>query len=454
MKRRLLLPLLSLLAMAVLVSGSAAAADYSPKIQKPEWRYIDEDDDAAAEKLLEKLLKQYGTERKAASLVKLLRKGRLYLGGLDQNKTINAPCDDGMSRQFTWHLPSRYTPKKKHGVLVFLHGAISQPAPGGGHHESESIGKAVDSLGFIKVGPSTYDRHEWGEAALRRHVHRALDQVKQRFNVDENRVYIAGDSDGGRGAYAIVETEATFFAAAIPTIGSPGGVTRFLNLRNLPFLAINGAKDELFKIDGVTQAVESMKKTGIAVDFKVIEDAGHDPFLLVKQKETVCDFIGKHPRDPLPKVVEWHLDPEKTGYEQGFPADTFRWIRIDQAGAAASNAAFDDSGTLIRGNFPRVRAEKLAGNAVKVETKGVKRVTILVSDEMFDLELPIEVDVNGRRLFAGKVVPDARAIFTEARRFNDRCLIFSNRITIDVDGEPVVQTGEDSDEPEPGDEKR
>jgi len=223
MKLNFLLPLLFFPALLAL---PAYAADYSPKIQKPEWRYIDEEDDEKAEKQLAKLLKRHKTERKAKSLVKLLRKGRKYVGRLDRSKTIDVPCDDKLSRQFTWHLPSRYSPKKKVGVLVFLHGAISQPAPGGGHHESKSIGKAVDSLGFIKVGPSTYSRHEWGEAAVRKHVHHALDQVKQRFNVDENRVYIAGDSDGGRGAYAIVETEATFYAAAIPTIGSPPSTGR------------------------------------------------------------------------------------------------------------------------------------------------------------------------------------------------------------------------------------
>jgi len=187
-----------------------------------------------------------------------------------------------------------------------------------------------------------------------------------------------------------------------------------------------------------------MKKAGIAIDLKVIEDAGHDPFLLVKQKKAVCEFIKEHPRNPLPVVVEWHLDPSKTGYEQGFPANTFRWIRIDQAGSTASNSTFDGGGTLIRGNFPRIRAEKLDGNLVAVKTKGVKQFTILISDEMFDIESPIEVDVNGRRMFTGKVVPDARAILTEARRFNDRCLIFSNRIIVEVDGEPVDLTIEET----------
>jgi predicted esterase len=433
MHRYRFLPLL----LSLLILGlapPAPARDYNPKMHKPEWRYIDEEDDAEAEKQLEKLLKRHGTERKAAKLVDLLKKGRPYAGGLDSSKTLEVPCDDGLKRQFTWHLPSRYNPKKPHGVLVFLHGAISQGPPGGGHHESASIGKAVDDLHYIKVGPSTYSRHEWGEPAVRKHIHYALDQVKQRFNVDENRVYIAGDSDGGRGTYAVVETEATFYAAAIPTIGSPGGVTRFLNLRGLPFLAINGAKDGLFKIDGVTQAVESMKKTGIDVDFRVIDDAGHDPFLLVKQKKEVVKFIDEHPRDPLPKLVEWHLDPAKEGYEKGFPANTFRWIRIDEAGSAASNATFDDeSGTLLRSNFPRIRAEKAEGNVVAVKTRGVKRFTVLVSDEMFDLEKPIEITVNGKPAFLGPVVPEARAILEEARRFNDRKLVFCNRVTVEVE---------------------
>ena len=29
------------------------------------------------------------------------------------------------------------------------------------------------------------------------------------------------------------ETEATYYAAAVPVIGAPGGVTRFANLRNM-----------------------------------------------------------------------------------------------------------------------------------------------------------------------------------------------------------------------------
>ena len=58
---------------------------------------------------------------------------------------------------------------------------------------------------------------------------------------------------------------------------------------------------------------------------------------------------------------------------------------------------------------------------------------------MFDLKEPVEVTVNGKLLFKGTVAPDARAALEEARRFNDRKLVFANRITIEVDGEPRIE---------------
>lgn len=419
--------LFSVVALAAL-AAAAAAADYNPRMHKPLWQYVDADDDETAAKLLPKLLKKYEGKRKAPRLVRDLRKGRPYAKGLSSTKTLTFRCPDGLSRQYTWHLPSKYSTKRPTGLLVFLHGAISQPAPGGGAHESRDIGKAVDPLNWIKLGPSTFDRHEWGETAVRAHVRNAIDQVKRRFNIDENRIVIAGDSDGGRGTYALVETEATLFAAAVPVIGSPGGVSRFLNLRGIPFLALNGAKDSLFKIDRVRQSVEQMKAAGISVDFREFADAGHDPFLFVKQGDDVRAFLKKHVRDPLPKIVEWQVDPQK---EKDFPANTFRWIRIDETGETASKGKFDDFAGLITNRFGRIRAT-VEGNRVTVDTHRVKRFSILVSDAMFDLEKEIEVVVNGESAHKSVVGTDAKVVLEEVRRFNDRHLVFSNRITLEV----------------------
>ena len=42
------------------------------------------------------------------------------------------------------------------------------------------------------------------------------------------------------------------------------------------------------------------------------------------------------------------------------------------------------------------------------------------------------VVVNGKEAFKAVVGTDAKVVLEEARRFNDRSLVFNNRITIDV----------------------
>jgi hypothetical protein len=68
---------------------------------------------------------------------------------------------------------------------------------------------------------------------------------------------------------------------------------------------------------------------------------------------------------------------------------------------------------------------------------------VLVSDEMLDLSKEIEIQVNGALAFREKVGHDARAILEEARRFDDRRLVFANRVTIDVDAPPRVPGGDE-----------
>ncbi|MCE9637378.1 MAG: hypothetical protein K8T90_16865 [Planctomycetes bacterium] len=430
---------LRLLAATTVAFAAAAmpepAADAAPA--SPEFRYVDEDDAAAAAKLLDPLVRKYASPAKCSELLKILRK-RAYPASAKDTQTLDWVCPDGKTRQFTYILPKKYTPAKPVGVLVFLHGAVRQPAPGGGAGEAAQIAlPAVRDLDLIVVGPSTYDGVEWGAPACRALVHHALDHVKRNFNVDENRVYLAGDSDGGRGAYNIAETEAGALAAAIPVIGSPGGVTRFANLRNLPWFAINGEADSIFDVAHVREAVDGMKASAIDLTWKLIPKGSHDPFFFVKYADEVQAFLKAHVRDPFPKTVHWTIDAARNDLPDLYLADTFRWIRIDAAGATSCTTAFEDASSgLLRADLPRIEAER-DGNRIDVRTSGVARYSVLVSPDMLDLKKEIEVRTNGKLSFRGKVEPDARVILEEARRFVDRTLLFVARIAVDVDGAEV-----------------
>jgi len=406
-----------------------------PALAAPaEFRYLDEPDDAKAADMLPALLKKHGDARKCDALLKLLRTKGSYPARVPDRQTLDYACSDGKTRQFTVLLPKGYSRRKPTGVLFFLHGAIRQPAPGGGANEASMFQPAVRDLGVIVVGPSTYEGVEWGSPPCRELVRHALGWVKRNCNVDENRVYVAGDSDGGRGTYALAETESTFFAAAVPVIGAPGGVTRFANLRNLPWFAINGETDGLFKIDRVREAVGGMKASGIDIELKVVPGVGHDPRLFLTYKDEVCDFLKKHSREPFPEVVYGQMDPDA---EPAFPANTFRWIRIDAFGDTPGRADFDDApGSLLRSVHVRIEARR-TGNRIDVKARGVGAYTVLVAEGMVDVDAEIEVFTNGRSSFRGRVEPDARVILEEARRFRDRHLLFASRIRVDLaaDGE-------------------
>ena len=435
------LPLLAALLVALpavlLVPGpgpATAAKDALPKVKRSaEYRYVDEPDDAEAAKLLPKLLEKYDSEKRCEALLKALRK-RSYPGKVPGRITLEHACSDGKTRQFTILAPSKYSNRKPTGVLVFLHGAVSQPAPGGGANEAGMFAPAVKRLGLVVIGPSTYDRVGWDAPACRELVHHALEVAKQHYNVDENRVWIAGDSDGGRGTYALLETGATFFGAAVPVIGAPGGVTRFLNLKNVPLFAINGETDQTFPVDHVRPLVEGMQALGIDLVYKEIAGEGHQPRFFLTYADEICDFLEAHPRAPFPKTVYWQTDPAREDFGGGFPADTCRWIRIVEAGQSESNATFDDGGNLLRRGFPRIEAT-VEGNRIDVKTKGVKRYAVLVSPDMLDLAQEVEVHTNGRESFRGRVAADARTMLEEARRFKDRQLLFVNRLEIAVDPE-------------------
>jgi len=399
---------------------------------------VDAEEDAEAEALLADLLKKHPGRKGADDLVKALAK-RPYPSRVPNRLTFERRGPDGKTRQVTWIAPGKVSARRPAGILVFLHGAVRQPPPGGGANEAGMFAPAVEDLGLVVVGPSTYEGVEWGSPAGRDLVHHALRVVKQTFPIDENRVFVAGDSDGGRGTYAVVETLATFVAAAVPVIGSPGGVTRFANLRNVPFFAINGAKDTLFTIDGVRQAVDGMRASGIEVLFEEVADAGHDPRLFLTYREEVCTFLGKHPRVPFPAVVHWEVDPSRKDDHGGaFPADTFRWIRIDETGPTTSRGTFEDgAGSLLRGH-PRVLARR-EGNRIEVDTRDVKRLTVLLAPGMVDVAKEVEVVANGRTAFRGLVEPDPRVVLEEARRFLDRALPFVARVTVDVDAPAAAE---------------
>jgi len=72
------------------------------------------------------------------------------------------------------------------------------------------------------------------------------------------------------------------------------------------------------------------------------------------------------------------------------------------------------------------------GNAVEVRTRGVRRFTLLLSPDRFDLAQPVRVSVNGRPAFEGRIQRSLETLLMWAARDDDRTMLFGAELRLDL----------------------
>ena len=140
-----------------------------------------------------------------------------------------------------------------------------------------------------------------------------LVEVKKTYNVDENRVFASGVSDGGTGVYFLSFRDTTTWAGFLPFIGYPGvllnprvgthGMMHLANLVNKPLFIVNGETDRLYPAArNMAPFLEDFEKLGVDFVFTP-KPSGHSTSCWPDEVENIADFMESHPRDPLPDRV-------------------------------------------------------------------------------------------------------------------------------------------------------
>jgi len=90
----------------------------------------------------------------------------------------------------------------------------------------------------------------------------ALADLRKKYTVDDNRIYITGFSNGGAFTYLLWDQRADAFAAVAPCGSLPKEQQRFATPK--PALIVSGEKDPLVNIDAQKQAIERIRKINSA----------------------------------------------------------------------------------------------------------------------------------------------------------------------------------------------
>ena len=327
---------------------------------------------------------------------------------------------DGTRYPFVYLIPETYDATRSYPVEFMLHGGVSRPewGPGG-----EWWRRGYDSLkkeDRIVVVPAAWNAAFWWFENQADNLPSILRELKQTYNIDDNRVTLSGVSDGGTGAYFFAFKQSTEWAAFLPYIGHPGVLRNpqsgpgyklyFENLMSRPLYIVNGENDPLYPVSSIEPFISILQEANIDHVFRAIEDGGHNTNWLPDEQPMIEQFKLDNPRDPFPNQLSWVTD-RSDRYNRNL------WMRIEELAVEGQAGIM----TVSR-----------QGNSFTVTAESVVAFTLLLSPEHVDFSEEVHVVVNGRPLFIGKVEQDMNTLLDWVVRDRDKSLFYTAALSLKV----------------------
>ena len=194
----------------------------------------------------------------------------------------------GTKMPYRLYVPEERVRTRPLPLVVYLHGAggagndnLRQISGGNtaGTRLFTSAAVQAKHPAFV-VAPQMPGRNSWSDsdsdtpAPYATQVLELVAMLSKEFKIDADRVYLMGQSLGGRGTWDLVSKRPNVFAAAVPLCGD-GNAQRVRAARNVPIWAFHGAQDEVVPVAGSRELVAALKSAGSSVKYTEYPNAGH-----------------------------------------------------------------------------------------------------------------------------------------------------------------------------------
>ena len=102
-----------------------------------------------------------------------------------------------------------------------------------------------------------------------------LDVVRKEYTIDAGRIYVAGQSNGGIGAWGLITKKPGVFAAAIPLCGAgPAGIAG--RAARTAVWAFHGEKDDVISADFSRKMIDAVRRAGGNPRYTEYKGVGHE----------------------------------------------------------------------------------------------------------------------------------------------------------------------------------
>jgi hypothetical protein len=232
----------------------------------------------------------------------------------------------------------------------------------------------------------------WHEAHIDALFDRLIENHVALRGVNPDKVYVLGYSAGGDGVWQLAPRMADRWAAAAMMAGHPNEAS-LLGLRNLPFALFVGGNDAAYDRNQVVAArAEELGRLHAADPKGYVHFARVYPGLphwMDRKDAEALPWMAGHTRRVWPDKVVW--------FQDDVTHPRFYWLGVPAAEAKAGR---------------RIEAS-VAGRIITLTGDVSRGTTVFLSDELLDLDAPLEIRVNSTSVFKGRVQRDAALLRAE-----------------------------------------
>lgn len=229
-----------------------------------------------------------------------------------------------------------------------------------------------------------------------------------------DRVYLSGYSAGGDGVYQLAPRMADRLAAAAMMAGHPNE-TSPLGLRNIGFTIHVGERDGAYKRNAVARAwkkklaaLHAADPAGYRHAVVIHKGLGH---WVNRRDAAAFGWMAQFTRNPLPGKVVWKQDD--------VTCRRFYWLAVPDGENKARTL---------------VVAARDGQTIALSRVSGIERVTVLLNDDMVDLDKAVVITLKNKTLFEGVVPRTIAALSRSLARRKDPKLFFSAAVDVDLAG--------------------
>jgi len=387
--------------------------------------------------------------KSAAALIKWIKGYNQYPASRIKGAgtVYHIKINDTLTVPFYVYVPAGYKPSEKTPLYVFLHGGVSRrPAfltsfmfysP-----DKTILQKPIEKNAIILYPAASKDINWLYHQTAFETILREVSFVKSLYNIDDNRVYLAGHSDGATGTFWMATHKPNAFASFLGFNYNPQSYfnnTLLGNLRNpTGFYGVSAINDGTFNIGLVTHIKDYGQQIGANWKAFTLKSEHGLPYDDTAAVAFAYDSLFNLKRNPLPKQLKWETDDTANG--------RYFWLEISRLDTLKEKAswqqAYNPADITLNGknrtlNFNRHKTGALTaqirGNTVRIQQSRVKDITFYALEGMFDTTKPVKIYINDKQVFNGLIKPDTKDILDEFIKTKDRTMIVLKKLKFQME---------------------